>query len=86
MAAEHRAAWSCSPTYRKGDWVQAVISDFHAMMNSGNADLDCLFAIFPYAFTTDRRHDSLLDRLIETIKISGGLTKELVAFMGEENE
>lgn len=20
MAAEHRAAWSCSPTYRKGDW------------------------------------------------------------------
>lgn len=63
--------------------VKAVLDDFHALSDSHDVDSDCLFALFPYAFLADRNRDSLLDRFPD---ISDGLRKELVAFIGENDE
>lgn len=66
--------------------VQAVITDFHALMKPVSLDLDCLFSIFPYAFITDRHQVPLLEKLSGSIDISNELMNELAAFLGVEDE
>ena len=65
--------------------LQKVITDFHAIHQSENADFDCLFAIFPYAYLADRHQNPLLDMLSKSISISNELKKELVIFTGTGN-
>lgn len=66
--------------------LQAIITDFHALQQTESGDLDCLFAIFPYAFITDKHEVPLLDKLSEAITISKELKKELAIFMGADDE
>ena len=66
--------------------LQMVITDFHALHQSESADFDCLFAIFPFAYLAGRHQAPLLDKLFESISISGELKKELEIFTGAGNE
>ncbi len=64
--------------------VQAVLDVFHRLTSSEeDKDSDCLFALFPYAFLTYSKRDSLLEKFSG---ISSELRKELSAFMGEHDE
>ena len=70
--------------------LQAVITDFHALMASVNApentDFDCLFAVFPYALITCRDKSALPGKISGSMRITSGLNRELSAFMGIDDE
>ena len=65
--------------------IQSVITDFQAIMGSRSEDLDCLFAIFSYAFIANSQQGSLLDKFENKMKIGKDLKKELTVFMGMDD-
>ena len=65
--------------------LQAVFSDFHKMYPE-NADSDCLFAVFPYAFISGMPQGETLDKLAGKMRISKDLLEELKFFIGVSDE
>ena len=66
--------------------IQKVLTDFHELMGSESADLDCLYSVFPYAFVTYPSRTEMIELISSEMKISGGLVSDLKNFMGVGNE
>ncbi len=66
--------------------IQKVLTDFHELMGSESADLDCLYTVFPYASVTHPLRAEMIELISSEMKISVGLVSDLKNFMGVSNE
>ena len=65
--------------------LQSVLADFHSI-HSEEKDLDCLFAVFPYAFISGLPLRQAFEMLTGKMGISKDISEELKSFIGISDE
>ena len=66
--------------------MQKMMADFHGILESENADYDCLYLVFPYAYSTCLSRSEMIEHISVEMNISHDLVVELKNYMGIRDE